>query len=276
MGRLCAALGIEPARAVYGVVGGETPVRYLHEAALRIARGESAVAAVCGAEAEHAVQRAKRAGLRCPGRATTRTTRPIRGARLPAARRAAPRRRDAADRLPVLRERDLAAWGQTPGAGAGGVRGAVVAPSPRSPPRTRTPGSARFHAPEEIATPSPRNRLVAWPYLKLMVANPAVNQGAAVLLTSLARARAAGIPDHRLVHVWGGAAADEPRDYLARDHYHHSRAMEAVLERRWRWSAVAARPASTLSSSTAASPACRRWRGGRSASAEVAPTSPAA
>jgi acetyl-CoA C-acetyltransferase len=63
-----------------------------------------------------------------------------------------------------------------------------------------------------------------------MVANPAVNQGAAVLLTSLARARAAGIPDHRLVHVWGGAAADEPRDYLARDDYRHSGAMEAVLE----------------------------------------------
>src|SRR3954470_25012136 len=60
VGRLCAALGIRPARAVYGVVGGQTPVRYLHEAALRIARGESAVAAVCGAEAEHTVQRAKR------------------------------------------------------------------------------------------------------------------------------------------------------------------------------------------------------------------------
>ncbi len=54
VGRLC---------AVYGVVGGQTPVRYLHEAALRIARGESAVAAVCGAEAEHTVQRARRAGL---------------------------------------------------------------------------------------------------------------------------------------------------------------------------------------------------------------------
>ena len=51
-----------------------------------------------------------------------------------------------------------------------------------------------------------------------------------MLLTSLARARAAGIPDRRLVHVWGGAAADEPRDYLARDDYRHSGAMEAVLE----------------------------------------------
>ena len=37
---------------------------------------------------------------------------------------------------------------------------------------------------DEITTPSPANRLIAWPYTKLMVANPTVNMGAAVLLTS--------------------------------------------------------------------------------------------
>jgi acetyl-CoA C-acetyltransferase len=37
-----------------------------------------------------------------------------------------------------------------------------------------------------------------------MVANPLVNQGAAVLLTSLARTRAAGVPDYRLIHLHGG------------------------------------------------------------------------
>ena len=42
---------------------------------------------------------------------------------------------------------------------------------------------------EEIATPSAANRRVAWPYIKLTVANPKVNQKAAVLLTSLGRAR---------------------------------------------------------------------------------------
>ncbi len=33
--QLCARLDIAPARAVYGPVGGESPVRYLHEAAIR-------------------------------------------------------------------------------------------------------------------------------------------------------------------------------------------------------------------------------------------------
>jgi len=82
----------------------------------------------------------------------------------------------------------------------------------------------------EIASPSASNRMIAWPYPKLMVANPTVNQGAAVIVTSLERARAARIPEHRLVHLWSGAAAMEPRDYLSRDQFHRSPAMEAVLE----------------------------------------------
>ena len=44
--------------------------------------------------------------------------------------------------------------------------------------------------PDEITTPTPENRLIAWPYTKLMVANPTVNMGAAVLLTSRWRRRA--------------------------------------------------------------------------------------
>jgi acetyl-CoA C-acetyltransferase len=63
-----------------------------------------------------------------------------------------------------------------------------------------------------------------------MVANPTVNLGAALLLTSLARARAAGIAEHKLVYVAGGASAEEPRDYLERDQFVESHAQNAVLE----------------------------------------------
>src|ERR1019366_474652 len=62
-----------------------------------------------------------------------------------------------------------------------------------------------------------------------MVANPTVNMGGAVLLTSLAKARAAGIAEDRLVHVWGGASAEEPRDYLIRDQFFESHPQNAVL-----------------------------------------------
>ena len=63
-----------------------------------------------------------------------------------------------------------------------------------------------------------------------MVANPTVNMGGAVLMTSLAKARAAGIAEDRLIHVWGGASAEEPRDYLIRDQFFESHAQNAVLK----------------------------------------------
>src|SRR6202041_2009569 len=57
---------------------------------------------------------------------------------------------------------------------------------------------------DEITTPTPDNRLIAWPYTKLMVANPTVNMGGAILMTNLAKARAAGIPEDRLIYPLGG------------------------------------------------------------------------
>src|SRR3954466_13556529 len=38
---LAAKLGIKPSHCYYGPGGGESPIRYLHEAAQRIARGET-------------------------------------------------------------------------------------------------------------------------------------------------------------------------------------------------------------------------------------------
>ena len=81
----------------------------------------------------------------------------------------------------------------------------------------------------QITTPTPDNRLIAWPYTKLMVANPSVNMGGAVLMTSLAKARAAGVPEDKLVYPLGGASAEEPRDYLLRDQFYESHPQNAVL-----------------------------------------------
>src|SRR6516165_9723169 len=52
--------GVAPAHCYYGPVGGESPIRYLHEAAQRIARGECSVAAICGAEAQSTATKAQR------------------------------------------------------------------------------------------------------------------------------------------------------------------------------------------------------------------------
>ena len=58
---LCERLGIAPARRVNASMGGETPIRLVHEAALAIARGELQVAAVVGGEAANARAKAAKA-----------------------------------------------------------------------------------------------------------------------------------------------------------------------------------------------------------------------
>ena len=89
----------------------------------------------------------------------------------------------------------------------------------------------RFVPPEEIRTVTPANRPIAFPYSKLMVANSSVNQGAAFLITSLAEARARGIPDEKLIYVGRGAAAHEPVDLMARTNYSQSPGMTVSLRK---------------------------------------------
>src|SRR6202049_3993511 len=227
--QLAGRLGIQPKHAYYGPVGGQSPIRYLDEAAQRIARGECSVAASGGAEPQSTATKAERAGVKLPWTPFAHD--------VPEPKRGAAFQKPMAVKLGVFRpitvypfyEAATAAhWGQTP-------RGAMAESgqlwSTYSSVASQNPNSwlkRRFTA-DEITTPTPDNRLIAWPYTKLQVANPTVNMGAAVLLTSLARARAAGIPDDRLVHIWGGASAEEPRDYLIRDQFFQSHPQNAVL-----------------------------------------------
>jgi acetyl-CoA C-acetyltransferase len=228
--QLSERLGITPKHAYYGPVGGESPIRYLHEAAQRIARGECSVAAVCGAEAQSTATKAERAGITLPWTPFAHNVEePKRGAAF---------QKPIAVKLGVFRPitvyplyeaASAAHWGQTPRealAESGqlwSTYSAVAAKNPNS-------WLKRQFSPDEITTPSPDNRLIAWPYNKLMVANPSVNMGGAVLLTSLAKAREAGISEDRLIHIWGGASAEEPRDYLTRDQFFESHAQNAVLK----------------------------------------------
>ena len=227
--QLAGRLGITPKHAYYGPVGGESPIRYLHEAAQRIARGECSVAAVCGAEAQSTATKAERAGLKLPWTPFAEdVAEPKRGAAF---------QKPMAVRLGVFRpvtvypfyEAATAAhWGQTPReatAESGALWSAYSLVASENP----NAWLKRRFAGEEITTPTPDNRLIAWPYTKLMVANPMVNMGGAVLMTSLAKARAAGISEDRLVHICGGASAEEPRDYLEREAFFESRAQNAVL-----------------------------------------------
>src|SRR5216684_4313379 len=186
--QLAARLGITPSHLYYGPVGGESPIRYLHEAAQRIARGECSVAAVCGAEAQSTATKAERAGVTPPWTPFAHD--------MPEPKRGAAFQKPLAVALGVFRPITVyplyeaassAHWGQTP-------REAMAESgqlwSTYSDVASKNPNSwlKRHFTSDEITTPSPDNRLIAWPYNKLMVANPTVNMGAAVLMTSLAKA----------------------------------------------------------------------------------------
>ena len=57
----------------------------------------------------------------------------------------------------------------------------------------------------ELVTPTAQNRPIADPYTRFIVAREKVNQGAAVLLMSVAAARDLGVPEDRWVFLPGHA-----------------------------------------------------------------------
>src|ERR1700719_4299081 len=228
--QLAGRLGIQPKHAYYGPVGGESPIRYLHEAAQRIARGECSVAAVCGAEAQSTATKAQRAGIDLPWTPFAHD--------VEEPKRGAASQKPMAVSLGVFRPITVypfyeaassAHWGQTPReamAESGHLWSTFATTASENP----NAWLKRRFAADEITTPTPDNRLIAWPYTKLMVANPTVNMGGAILMTSLAKARAAGISEDRLIYPLGGASAEEPRDYLLRDQFYESHPQNAVLK----------------------------------------------
>lgn len=233
VGLLCQRLAIDPGRAINASMGGDTPIRLLHEAALRITRGESRVSAFVGGEAVNALRKARKAKAKLDWTplAPRERTAEVEYSSLPI-RRASKKlgMTDPVHIYPLYENAWQAAHGQSPA--EGGAESAqlwaryarVAADNPFA--WIRKPPSE-----EEIATPSDDNRMVAFPYPKLMVANPAVNQAAAVIVASLEWARSAGLEDSQLIHIWGGASAQEPGDYLERDRYDRSTAQQAVLEK---------------------------------------------
>ncbi len=69
--------------------------------------------------------------------------------------------------------------------------------------------SRNVRSAEEIATVKAGNRMIAYPYTKWMCSNMTVNQAAAVLMTTLAKAEAMGIPKEKMVFLRGCGDAED-------------------------------------------------------------------
>ena len=228
---LCARLAIEPARRVNASMGGETPVRLLHEAALRIARGQAVTSLIVGGEAMSSVAKARKQGVKLEWTPIAPKDKACRFANDFIATRAMARTlgvREPTQMYPLYEMAWQARQGISPAQGREESarlwqRYAEVA--------ARNPNAWSQHAPSaaQIAEPGEENRMICWPYSKWMVANPNVNQASAFLVTSLSQARALGIAEEKMIHVLGGAYASESDDFLDRPAYDRSAAQELVL-----------------------------------------------
>ena len=81
---------------------------------------------------------------------------------------------------------------------------------------------------EQIATVGPDNPYIGFPYTKLMNSNAFIDQAAAIILTSVAKARELGIPRDRWVYLHGCADAHDHWYVSDRHNYHSSPAMRVV------------------------------------------------
>jgi acetyl-CoA C-acetyltransferase len=229
-GRLVAdAIGASHARGALTPISGSAPQELVGVAAQRIANGELDVALVVGGEAAWSLQRLRRAGVEPhwqmgPGAGDPENLSPypIELVNESMALGAAPayallddsRRAAGGESLADHLVRISALW-------AGFSDVAAVNPSA---------WDRQVHTAEEIATPSPDNRMIAFPYTKAMVANNTVDMASAVLLCSDDAARAAGVATDRWVFPLAVANSHETWLLAERDVLHGCPALTVAAD----------------------------------------------
>ncbi len=204
--------GANPARAILEVVGGQGPQRLVGELATEIAAGRSNLAAIVGSEAISTMRALMARGETRDWSESRRGTIEDRGygydgvVDMTAVRHGvgAPIAGYAIAEN-VRRERlglTLAAYRIEIGKLFAPFT-KVAAANPHAAAPTQRDAA-------ELAELSERNRLVAEPYGRLVVARDQVNQGAAIVIASMAEARRLGVPEERWVHIHGVADSSEP------------------------------------------------------------------
>ncbi|HEV3328067.1 MAG TPA: hypothetical protein VGZ33_01595 [Acidimicrobiales bacterium] len=225
------ALGVAAGSTRVAFAGGTVPQSALFDAARRIAKGELDVAAIVGAEAMKSRDLARRAGGRAEWHAQGDDVAPAEVVFEVAQGAVDDRERSAGLALPVhtyalfehalRRSRGLSRGEHVARLGALAARmSAVAATHPMA--WLRDPAVAAT-----APTPSASNRMVSFPYTKLLTSNVVVDMGAAVVLCSLEAARRAGVPDDQLVFPQRGAYALEQWLVSTRAELSRSLAMRA-------------------------------------------------
>ena len=228
-GSLASALGIVAKHAIYSVVGGDQPQVLVNEAAEAVHAGKVRAVLIAGAEATAAMKLATKKqitldwSVASPGPFDDRGL----GPRLLSDYEMANGLGPPTQTYPVFEHAMRARLGLSranhvslmSGIWAGFSQVAAMHPYAQFP---------KAQSADFLATASPENYPVADPYLKWHVAQDNVNQGAAVIVTSVGHATALGIDPAKFVYLHGYAKVTD-RFVTERADLSRSRAMSLAL-----------------------------------------------
>jgi len=229
-------LGIAPAELALTVIGGNNPQTVVSRTAAEIAAGRLDVALLAGAECTYTRVAARRHGDHTVPAWTTQpdaTARPVLLGtdRPPVTDVERASGLDRPSRVYPLFENALRyAAGETIEQHQRAVSELWARFSTRAATNPHA-WSRRPRSAEEIRTVGPSNRMVSFPYPKLMMANDRVDQGAALIVCSVDAARAAGVPEDRWVFPLSGADAHDHWYLSERNDLHSSPAIAVAGSR---------------------------------------------
>ena len=207
--RLADAIGANPRRLHYSGIGGTTPLRLMEAAAERIRTGESDVCAIVGGEALATVRALKKAGERPPWRFREAERSPF---PFEAPFHPAEVAHEVFQAYTTFALRDVARRARV-GAEPDDYRrdiGELFAPFTQVAAANPNAWFPVERSADELIDVTTDNRLVAYPYTKLVVAIMDVDLVGALVLASPEAADAMGIAPDRRVSVRGTGSADDP------------------------------------------------------------------
>jgi acetyl-CoA C-acetyltransferase len=227
---VCTALNIDPAEKCYTYTGGNTPQMLVNQYAEKVSRGETSAVLLVGAEALNTMIGRLKKGLDLDAwmddsgpeptmigspRAAASDHEMVYGMQTPSVA------------YPMFENALRAKYGLSLDQHRQKIGdlyeryNAVAADNPLS--WFPTKRSA-----EEISTVSESNRYVGFPYTKFLNSVIQVNMAAAVILTSVAKARELGVEEDRMVYLHGCADANDIWNVSERINYHSSPAIRTM------------------------------------------------
>jgi acetyl-CoA C-acetyltransferase len=220
-------IGANPERAIYGQVGGNTPQKMINEMAERISSGEVGIALLTGSEAINTAQLATRSGINLDWAEQDEGTLEDRGLGEPMSTQHEQDHGIAAPiyAYPLFENAVRGNLGRSIDAHMLEM-GKLFAPFSRVAVNNPFSFKATQRTAEELATVTVENRFISFPYPKWLNARDSVNQGAAVIMTSVAKARELGVDPSKWVFLHGCGEANDKIMLSQRVNYHTSPAMK--------------------------------------------------